>query len=165
MLLPSFPSVQRPRDIRSRSRTMPLPLNTLFYRTHPEHTLVMLIGPPYDGPVAPFTAVWKMICSAKTSRRNKKYQTIRGETQQLWSVPFMLLCERCSRRFFVFARQRRVTPLHPEDAGLIAGCCSLPSGGAPPGEDGVGGAESMVRGLIQRNPSAGIRRGNQLVAW
>lgn len=33
------------------------------------------------------------------------------------------------------------------------------------GEEAVGGAEALVRGLIWRNPSAGIRKGNQLVAW
>ncbi|CAM9369096.1 unnamed protein product [Ectocarpus fasciculatus] len=51
-----------------------------------------------------------------------------------------------------------VRPVALEDAGFIARCCS---GGL--GE--VGRSESLVRGLIRRNPSAGIRRGSQLIAW
>ncbi|CAM9728086.1 unnamed protein product [Ectocarpus sp. 13 AM-2016] len=51
-----------------------------------------------------------------------------------------------------------VRPVTLEDAGFIARCCSS-------GLGGVGRSEALVRGLIGRNPSAGIRRGSQLRAW
>ncbi|CBN76620.1 expressed unknown protein [Ectocarpus siliculosus] len=51
-----------------------------------------------------------------------------------------------------------VRPVTLEDVGLIARCCSS-------GLGEVGRSEALVRGLIGRNPSAGIRRGSQLVAW
>eukprot|EP00903_Cladosiphon_okamuranus_P017066 g15728.t1 len=60
-----------------------------------------------------------------------------------------------------------VTPLTLEDASFVSRCCGLEPGGEllRSEERQVAGAEALVRGLIRRNPSAGIRRGNQLVAW
>lgn len=54
--------------------------------------------------------------------------------------------------------QAEVRPVTLEDAGFIARCCSS-------GLGEVGRSETLVRGLIGRNPSAGVRRGSQLVAW
>eukprot|EP00752_Nemacystus_decipiens_P001428 g1408.t1 len=59
----------------------------------------------------------------------------------------------------------KVTPLTFEDASLVSRSYGVQPGGAPSTSKGICGAEALVRGLIRRNPSAGIRRGNQLVAW
>lgn len=63
--------------------------------------------------------------------------------------------------------QAKVSPLTLEDASFVSRCCGLEPDGALPTSEGreVAGAEALVRGLIRRNPSAGVRRGKQLVAW
>ncbi|CAN0026924.1 unnamed protein product [Scytosiphon promiscuus] len=61
-----------------------------------------------------------------------------------------------------------VSPLSLDDAGFIArhyGRCSLHGSAGDQTTPSVGDIEAVVRGLIVRNPSVGIRRRNQLVAW
>ncbi|CAM9095403.1 unnamed protein product, partial [Hapterophycus canaliculatus] len=62
----------------------------------------------------------------------------------------------------------QATPLNPDDAGFIARCysrCSLHGSVGDSTPAAIADVEAVVRGLIIRNPSAGIRRRNHLVAW